>query len=81
MAWIGESLNTQILDTGSTSWLVGYDLDRVRRIAERKRFDQRAIPEACLVLFTHDHATPMGYVTIGEKGRAGAGQPFSGSAY
>jgi glyoxylase-like metal-dependent hydrolase (beta-lactamase superfamily II) len=51
------------------TWVMGYDLDPVRCIAERKRFYQRAIPEEWLVLFTHDHATPMGYVTVGEKGR------------
>jgi hypothetical protein len=47
----------------------GYDLDPVRCIAERKRFYQRAVPEEWLVLFTHDHATPMGYVVVGEKGK------------
>ena len=51
------------------TWVMGYDLDPVRCIAERKRFYQRAIPEEWLVLFTHDHAKPMGYVTIGEKGK------------
>jgi glyoxylase-like metal-dependent hydrolase (beta-lactamase superfamily II) len=51
------------------TWVMGYDLDPVRCIAERKRFYQRAIPEEWLVLFTHDHATPMGYVVVGEKGK------------
>ena len=51
------------------TWVMGYDLDPVRCIAERRRFYQRAIPEEWLVLFTHDHATPMGYVTLGEKGK------------
>ena len=51
------------------TWVMGYDLDPVRCIAERKRFYARAIPEEWLVLFTHDHAAPMGYVTIGEKGK------------
>jgi hypothetical protein len=41
----------------------------VRCIAERKRLYQRAIPEEWLVLFTHDHATPLGYVVLGEKGK------------
>ncbi len=51
------------------TWVMGFDLDPVRCIAERKRFYQRAIPEEWLVLFTHDHARPMGYVSIGEKNK------------
>jgi hypothetical protein len=51
------------------AWVMGYDLDPVRCIAERKRFYSRAIPEEWLVLFTHDHAVPMGYLTTGEKGK------------
>src|SRR5277367_2694975 len=41
------------------SWVMGYDLDPVESIAQRKRFYQRAIPEGWLVLFTHDHERPM----------------------
>jgi glyoxylase-like metal-dependent hydrolase (beta-lactamase superfamily II) len=51
------------------TWVMGYDLDPVRSIAERKRFYQRAIPEKWLVLFTHDHATPMARIGLNEKGR------------
>jgi glyoxylase-like metal-dependent hydrolase (beta-lactamase superfamily II) len=51
------------------TWVMGYDLDPVRCIAERKRFYERAIPEEWLVLFTHDHATPMGYITPNHKGK------------
>ena len=51
------------------TWVMGYDLDPVRCIAERKRFYARAIPEQWLVLFTHDHHAPMGYVSLGDKGR------------
>ena len=51
------------------TWVMGFDLDPVRCIAERKRFYQRAIPEEWLVLFTHDHATPMGQVELGDKGK------------
>jgi glyoxylase-like metal-dependent hydrolase (beta-lactamase superfamily II) len=51
------------------TWVLGYDLDPLRCIEERKRFYQRAIPEKWLVLFTHDHHTPMGYVTWNEKGK------------
>lgn len=52
-----------------TTWVMGYDLDPLTCIAERKRFYERAIPEKWLVLFTHDHHVPAGYVTIGDKGK------------
>lgn len=51
------------------TWVMGYDLDPVRSIAERKRFYERAIPEEWLVLFTHDHRTPMARIELNEKGR------------
>jgi glyoxylase-like metal-dependent hydrolase (beta-lactamase superfamily II) len=51
------------------TWVMGYDLDPVETIAQRKRFYQRAIPENWLVLFTHDHFTPMANIGLNEKGR------------
>ena len=48
---------------------MGYDLDPLRCIEERKRFYARAIPEEWLVLFTHDHDTPMARVGMNEKGK------------
>ena len=51
------------------TWVMGYDLDPVECIAQRKRFYQRAIPENWLVLFTHDHETPMGRVGLNDKGK------------
>ena len=51
------------------TWVMGYDLDPLRTISERKRFYSRAVPEQWLVLFTHDHATPLGTITINEKGK------------
>jgi glyoxylase-like metal-dependent hydrolase (beta-lactamase superfamily II) len=51
------------------TWVMGYDLDPVECIAQRKRFYQRAIPEGWLVLFTHDHERPMARVGLNEKGR------------
>jgi glyoxylase-like metal-dependent hydrolase (beta-lactamase superfamily II) len=51
------------------TWVMGYDLDPLECIAQRKRFYQRAIPEGWLVLFTHDHETPMGRIGLNEKGR------------
>jgi glyoxylase-like metal-dependent hydrolase (beta-lactamase superfamily II) len=51
------------------TWVMGYDLDPLRCIEERKRFLARAIPEQWLVLFTHDHHTPAGSVSLNEKGK------------
>jgi len=51
------------------TWVMGYDLDPLRSIEERKRFYQRAIPEQWLVLFPHDHDTPMARVALNDKGK------------
>jgi glyoxylase-like metal-dependent hydrolase (beta-lactamase superfamily II) len=51
------------------TWVMGYDLDPVTCIAERKRFYHRAIPENWLVLFTHDHHTPCAHIALNEKGK------------
>jgi hypothetical protein len=48
---------------------MGYDLDPLTCIEQRKRFYARAIPEQWLVLFTHDHHTPMAYVELNERGK------------
>jgi glyoxylase-like metal-dependent hydrolase (beta-lactamase superfamily II) len=49
------------------TWVMGYDLDPLETIVQRKRFYQRAIPEKWLVLFTHDHRTPMARIGLNEK--------------
>jgi glyoxylase-like metal-dependent hydrolase (beta-lactamase superfamily II) len=51
------------------TWVIGYDLYPLTVIEQRKRFYARAIPERWLVLFTHDHQTPMGYIRLNEKGK------------
>ena len=51
------------------TWVMGYDLDPLRVIEERKRFYARAIPERWLVLFPHDHATPMTRVVLDARGK------------
>jgi len=51
------------------TWVMGYDLDPLRCIEERKRFYARAIPERWMVLFTHDHHTPYGFIELNEKGK------------
>jgi glyoxylase-like metal-dependent hydrolase (beta-lactamase superfamily II) len=50
-----------------TTWVMGYDLDPLETIVQRKRFYERAIPEKWLVLFTHDHRTPMARIGLNEK--------------
>jgi Zn-dependent hydrolases, including glyoxylases len=51
------------------TWVMGYDLDPMESIAQRKRFYQRAIPEKWLILFTHDHHTPMARIGVNDKGK------------
>ena len=51
------------------TWVMGYDLFPLTCIEQRKRFYQRAIPENWLVLFTHDHATPMGRIVLNDKNK------------
>jgi glyoxylase-like metal-dependent hydrolase (beta-lactamase superfamily II) len=51
------------------TWVMGYDLDPLRCIEERKRFYARAIPEQWTVLFTHDHDTPLAQIVMNDKGK------------
>ena len=51
------------------TWGMGYDLDPLRVIAERKRFYARAIAEQWLVLFTHDHHTPFARLAWNDRAR------------
>jgi glyoxylase-like metal-dependent hydrolase (beta-lactamase superfamily II) len=51
------------------TWVMGYDLDPVESIAQRKRFYQRAIPEEWLILFTHDHEIPVARIGLNDKGK------------
>jgi glyoxylase-like metal-dependent hydrolase (beta-lactamase superfamily II) len=51
------------------TWVMGYDLDPLTCIEQRKGFLKRAIEEKWLVLFTHDHQVPMGYLGWNEKGK------------
>ena len=51
------------------TWVMGYDLDPLTTIEQRKRFYARAIPEEWLVFFTHDHHSPFGYIGLDERGK------------
>jgi glyoxylase-like metal-dependent hydrolase (beta-lactamase superfamily II) len=57
---------TAHLDIG---WAMGFDLDPLRTIEERKRFYARAIPEQWIVLFPHDHRVPISTISNDERGR------------
>lgn len=49
-------------------WGMGFDLDPMRLIAEKKRFYERAIAEQWLVVFTHEPGVPMGYLEASPRG-------------
>jgi glyoxylase-like metal-dependent hydrolase (beta-lactamase superfamily II) len=51
------------------TWVMGYDLDPLECIRQRKRYLQRAVAERWLTVFPHDHATPAAYVEWDEKGK------------
>jgi len=51
------------------TWVMGYDLDPLRCIEERKRFLKRAIVEDWLVMFPHDHAMPAARLAWNDKGK------------
>ena len=51
------------------TWVMGYDLDPITCINNRHRFYELAIPQKWLVVFTHDHHTPLAYIEMGDKGR------------
>ncbi len=51
------------------TWVMGYDLDPIRCIDERKRLLARAIPEHWLLIFPHDHQLPATRVAFNDKGR------------
>lgn len=73
-----ESANNHAVFTGDLfpthhhldpTWVMGYDLDPIRCIDERKRFLARAIPEHWLLIFPHDHHVPATHITLNDKGR------------
>ena len=57
---------TAHLDVG---WAMGFDLDPLRTIEERKRFYAKAISQGWLVLFPHDHRVPMAMLRKEDRGR------------
>jgi glyoxylase-like metal-dependent hydrolase (beta-lactamase superfamily II) len=51
------------------TWVMAFDLFPLQTIESRKKYYAWAIPERWLTVFTHDDATPWGYVERGERGR------------
>jgi len=51
------------------TWVMGYDLDPLTCIEQRKRFLARAVPEQWVVLFTHDHHVPAATLSANDKGK------------
>jgi glyoxylase-like metal-dependent hydrolase (beta-lactamase superfamily II) len=51
------------------TWVMAFDLFPLDTIQSKKSYYARAISERWLTVFTHDDATPWGYVESGEKGR------------
>ena len=50
-------------------WLMSFDLYPVQSVESRKRFYSHAIPGKWLVMFTHDHEIPWGYLEKDERGK------------
>jgi glyoxylase-like metal-dependent hydrolase (beta-lactamase superfamily II) len=51
------------------TWVMAFDVLPLQTIESRKKFYAQAIPERWLTVFTHDDATPWGYIERGERGK------------
>jgi glyoxylase-like metal-dependent hydrolase (beta-lactamase superfamily II) len=51
------------------TWAMAFDLYPLDTIESRKRLYAEAIPNHWLLIFTHDHNTPMAYVEKNEEGK------------
>ena len=51
------------------TWVMAFDLDPLRTIAEKKRWLSSVVNTGTLVLFPHDHARPMALLVGGEDGK------------
>jgi glyoxylase-like metal-dependent hydrolase (beta-lactamase superfamily II) len=54
------------------TWVMAFDLYPLETIENRKRLYAEAIPGEWLLVFTHDHKTPMAYVRRNEEGKLAA---------
>jgi glyoxylase-like metal-dependent hydrolase (beta-lactamase superfamily II) len=53
------------------TWVMAFDVLPLQSIESRKKYYAQAIPERWLTVFTHDDATPWGYVERAERGKLG----------
>lgn len=53
------------------TWVMAFDVLPLQSIESRKKYYAQAIPERWLTVFTHDEATPWGYVERAERGKLG----------
>jgi glyoxylase-like metal-dependent hydrolase (beta-lactamase superfamily II) len=53
------------------TWVMAFDVLPLQSIESRKKYYASAIPEKWLTVFTHDDATPWGYIERGERGKLG----------
>lgn len=51
------------------TWVMGYDLDPITCINNRRRFYAEAVPNEYLVVFTHDHHRPLAYIQENGDGK------------
>ena len=51
------------------TWVMGYDLDPLTCIEQRKRFLARAVDGQWMVLFPHDHQMPAAHLAWNDKGK------------
>ena len=51
------------------TWAMAFDLYPLETIENRKRLYAEAIPKEWLLVFTHDHKTPMATVEVNEEGK------------
>jgi glyoxylase-like metal-dependent hydrolase (beta-lactamase superfamily II) len=51
------------------TWGMAFDLYPLQTIESRKQYYAQAIPERWLTVFTHDDATPWGYLESDERGK------------
>ncbi len=51
------------------TWVMGFDLDPLTCIEQRKKFLARAIAERWLVCFTHDHHVPAARLAWNDRGK------------
>jgi hypothetical protein len=51
------------------TWVMAFDVLPLQTIESRKKYYAQAIPEKWLTVFTHDDATPWGYIERGERGK------------